>query len=114
MKFENFLSCVFTLFLLVSEPAEVNACSPSTASVADNYQRQMGLPPATAYNDTSGSYSNLRHYGQDCGFSKYWKADGIDFSSIVGGTEAYPNEFPYQAKILLGGRFICGGSIIHE
>ena len=36
---------------------------------------------------------------------------------IVGGTEAYPGEFPHQVALLqdgVGGHFMCGGSLVAE
>ena len=36
---------------------------------------------------------------------------------IVGGTDAYPGEFPHQTMILEGGvsgSFLCGGSLVSD
>ena len=117
----------FQAVVFVEGCITLNPVSPSPAKAISpsEYRKENSLPPAqrrttAASNETETTtsgveLSNLRHWGEDCGFSKYWKADGVNFGSsrIVGGTDALPNEFPHQVLLRFSGN-ICGGSIIHE
>lgn len=35
-------------------------------------------------------------------------------NKIVGGFDAKPNVAPYQASLLYGGKYFCGGVIVHQ
>ena len=115
----NFVKNCALIVLLFGVEVEISwGCfsddTPTTTPSPEQYRRENSLPPAQNYPNATTGYPNLRHWGENCGFSKYWKADGIDFSSIVGGTDALPNEFPHQVLLRLSSGYWCGGSIIHE
>ena len=63
---------------------------------------------------TSISYCSSRfEFPQDCGIN-YIEPDNIDDATrIVGGFEAVPGSWPWQAYLLYQGSFTCGGTLIH-
>ena len=76
----------------------------------ENYRVNAGLPLPGSKNSDVNTYPNLPRYGTNCGHNKYWN-DG-ESTLIVGGVEAYPNEFPFQVRVVFDGSS-CSGSIIH-
>jgi hypothetical protein len=42
------------------------------------------------------------------------KLGDLELTRIVGGTEAYPHEYPFMVGLLIDGEYFCGGSLISE
>merc|ERR550539_1767379 len=63
---------------------------------------------------TSISYSSGRfEFPEECGIN-YIEPDNIDEATrIVGGFEAVPGSWPWQAYLKYQGSFTCGGTLIH-
>jgi hypothetical protein len=73
------------------------------------HQEKIPAPDSTISPTTpSSSYS-------DCGMANWMNGDN---NRIVGGVQAYPNEFPWQAFVKVetynGKIFYCGGSLVDD
>ena len=87
-----------------------NACC-SVPEVITNYRLKSNLPlPAWKTSDAT-LYPNLFRYGVNCGHNKYWNL--TTGSAIIGGVNAFENEFTYQAVVSYGGLF-CSGTIVNQ
>ena len=95
------------LFLILIKLLKFNlGCPPSVS-----YQADAWLPNATSISSPSTTYNNFKSYGNNCGHNKYWNVGDSGF--IVGGVEAYKNEFPHLVAIWVNGEYPgCAGVII--
>ena len=96
----------FVLFILFNLNFNLNESCPPTVS----YQADAGLPNASSISTPSTTYNNFRSYGNNCGHNKYWNVGDSGF--IVGGVEAYENEFPHLVAVQTNENFRCAGVII--
>ena len=96
----------FLFFILFNLNLKLNECCPPTVS----YQADAGLPNASSSSTGSITYNNIRSYGNNCGHNKYWNVGDSGF--IVGGVDAYENEFPHLVAVQENEYFRCAGVII--
>ena len=122
MNFAFPFGLLFTFLLKVNQGCHNSVGAPTAGTMTTgtttttrstvSYQDDAGLPDATSNSTASTTYNSFRSYGNNCGHNKYWNVGDSGF--IVGGVEAYENEFPYLVNVKSFRNEQCSGVIINS